>query len=272
MNGDKVFRFHPRWPVLSATKFFLSTSEACVTLDACAKVAQASTCVDLKRFQASLLKLYSRPAREYHSDSGTQLMVGKRLSHFQILETLGEGAMGVVYKARDTHLGRLVAVKILTTQSISDPRRRVRFLQESKTASAVNHPNLVHIYDVGQAEGVDFIAMEYVSGQTLQQLIAGTDCAIPKIVDYAMQIADGLGAAHAVGILHRDVKPANIMVHDENLIKILDFGLAKLWKSDSENSNDSILPSQDFHTRTGKVAGTVTYMSPEQARGEELDA
>jgi len=198
-------------------------------------------------------------------------MVGKLLAHFQILETLGEGGVGVVYKARDTNLGRPVAIKVLTGDSISDPKRRHRFLQEAKTASAVNHPNLVHIYEVGQSEGVDFIAMEYVSGQTLQQLIAGGDCAIPKIVDYAIQIVDGLGAAHAVGILHRDVKPANIMVHDENLIKILDFGLAKLWKSDSGNPIDTALPSQDFHTGTGKVAGTVAYMSPEQARGEELD-
>ncbi len=190
-------------------------------------------------------------------------MVGKLLAHFQILETLGEGGVGVVYKARDTNLGRPVAIKILTGDSISDPKRRHRFLQESKSASAVNHPNLVHIYEVGQSEGVDFIAMEYVSGQTLQQLIAGGDCAIPKIVDYAIQIVDGLGAAHAVGILHRDVKPANIMVHDENLIKILDFGLAKLWKSDSGNpiysATESGLPYRDRESgRHGRVHVTGT--------------
>src|SRR5713226_2290507 len=177
-------------------------------------------------------------------------MVGKLLAHFQIIETLGEGGVGVVYKARDTHLGRLVAIKILTAQSMSNPKRRHRFLQESKTASAVSHPNLVHIYEVGQAEGVDFIAMEYVSGQTLEQLIASADCAIQKIVDYAIQIVDGLGAAHAVGILHRDVKPANIMVHGENLIKILDFGLARLWKPDSDNPDEGTIPGREFHTRT----------------------
>ncbi len=193
-------------------------------------------------------------------------MVGKLLAHFQILETLGEGGMGVVYKARDTHLGRLVAIKILSAESISNPARRFRFLQESKTASAVNHPNLVHIYEVGQAEGVDFIAMEYVSGRTLQQLIASADCTIQTIVDYAIQIADGLGAAHAAGILHRDLKPANIMVQGQNLIKILDFGLAKLW-----NPDDATGASQQFHTGTGTVAGTAAYMSPEQAKGEELD-
>ena len=155
-------------------------------------------------------------------------MIGHTLGHFEILEKLGEGGMGVVYKARDTHLDRLVAIKILPPDKVADGDRRRRFVQEAKTASALNHPGIVTIHDITQHEGIDFIAMEFVPGRTLDRVIPRHGLGLKETLDYGVQIADALAAAHAAGIVHRDLKPANVIVTDHGRIKVLDFGLAKL--------------------------------------------
>ena len=135
-------------------------------------------------------------------------MTGRTLSHYQILEKLGEGGMGVVYKARDTHLDRFVAIKVLPAEKVADPERRRRFVQEAKAASALNHPNIVTIYDIGQADGIDFIAMEYVSGKTLDELIPRKGMRLNDALKHSVEIADALAKAHAAGIIHRDLKHA----------------------------------------------------------------
>ena len=155
-------------------------------------------------------------------------MIGRTLGHFEIVDKLGEGGMGVVYKARDTHLDRLVAIKILPPAKAEDVDRRRRFAQEAKTASALNHPGIVTIYDITQHEGIDFIAMEFVPGRTLDRVIPRHGLGLNETLDYGVQIADALAAAHAAGIVHRDLKPANVIVTEQGRIKVLDFGLAKL--------------------------------------------
>jgi len=201
-------------------------------------------------------------------------MIGRSISHYSILEPLGEGGMGMVYLARDEHLDRLVALKVLPADKMSDPERRRRFVQEAKAASALNHPNIVTIYDVDQADGVHFIAMERVEGHTLDALIGRKGLPLRKALGLAVQIADGLGKAHAAGIIHRDVKPSNIMVTADGLVKILDFGLAKL--TEPVEQVDDAAPTRTFAhpaaTEEGTILGTVAYMSPEQAEGKPVDA
>src|SRR6266852_8518399 len=155
-------------------------------------------------------------------------MVGKVLAQYQVCEKLGEGGMGVVWKARDTHLDRFVALKTLSAERLADPERKRRFVQEAKAASALNHPNIVHIYDIAEADGTPFIAMEFVAGKTLDQTIGRKGLRVSEALRYSVQIADALEKAHAAGIAHRDLKPSNIMVTTDGLVKILDFGLAKL--------------------------------------------
>lgn len=158
-------------------------------------------------------------------------MLGRTISHYEILEKLGEGGMGVVYKVRDTHLDRFVAIKVLPPEKVTDPERRRRFTQEAKAASALNHPNIITIHDIGEADGVHFIAMEYVAGRTLDQLIGHKGLQLKETLKLVVPIADALAKAHAAGIIHRDLKPSNIMVTDEGLVKVLDFGLAKLTET-----------------------------------------
>jgi serine/threonine protein kinase len=141
-------------------------------------------------------------------------MIGRTLLHYRILENLGEGGMGVVYKALDTHLDRLVAIKVLPPERIADIERKRRFVQEAKSASALNHPNIITIYDIASENGVDFIAMEYVPGKPLDRLISRKGLALGEVLKYSIQISDALAAAHAAGIIHRDLKPSNVMVRD----------------------------------------------------------
>ncbi len=197
-------------------------------------------------------------------------MVGRTVSHYQIVERLGAGGMGEVYKARDTHLDRFVAIKVLNPDKVPDPQRKARFVQEAKAASALNHPNIVHIYDIGTDEGVDFIAMEYVVGKALDELIPRTGMRLGEALKIAAQVADALARAHEAGIVHRDVKPSNLMLDEHGVVKVVDFGLAKLIE-EAQASEDATTCTVPVKTGEGAIVGTVAYMSPEQAEGKPLD-
>jgi cephalosporin-C deacetylase-like acetyl esterase/predicted Ser/Thr protein kinase len=209
-------------------------------------------------------------------------MIGQTLSHYRIVAKLGEGGMGVLYRARDTRLDRNVAIKVLRPEALRNPDRRRRLVQEAKAASALNHPHIVTVYDVGQArvdgQDVDFIAMECLEGTSLDRLLAERRLGLVEALDYAIQIAQALAAAHQAGIVHRDVKPANVMVSDAGQVKVLDFGLAKLMERDG---SDFVGPTETGadpqtaaspKTRAGALLGTAAYMSPEQADEHDLDA
>jgi eukaryotic-like serine/threonine-protein kinase len=200
-------------------------------------------------------------------------MIDKTLGHYQIVEKIGAGGMGVVYKARDTRLDRPVAIKVLSAEKVADSDRKRRFVQEAKAASALNHPNIVTIYDIDQTDGRDFIAMEYVPGKTLDELIHPAGMPLSLALKYAVQIADALGKAHAAGIVHRDLKPSNIIINDDGIVKILDFGLAKLTEQSAGNefaSAATVDPGERPVTEKGVIVGTVDYMSPEQAEGRAV--
>jgi len=202
-------------------------------------------------------------------------MIGKVLGHYRVVEKLGAGGMGVVYKARDTHLDRFVALMILPPERIADAERKRRFVQEAKAASALNHPNIIHVYDIAEADGIEFIAMEYVQGKTLERFVGVKGLGINEALGYAVQIADGLAKAHAAGIVHRDLKPADIMVNEDGGVKILDFGLAKLMERGEASpsaSTKTTAAGEELNTERGVVVGTLAYMSPEQAQGKTVDA
>ncbi|HXI94241.1 MAG TPA: protein kinase [Blastocatellia bacterium] len=196
-------------------------------------------------------------------------MVGRTLSHYQIVSLLGVGGMGEVYRARDTRLDRTVALKILPSEVASDQQRMRRFVGEAKAASALNHPGVAHIYEIGEAEGVSFIAMEYVEGQTLSAKIGDRPLEVAEVIEIGIQTADALDEAHSKGITHRDLKPANIMVTPRGQVKVLDFGLAKINRP-GEHDVDTTLSTM-MQTTPGVVMGTVPYMSPEQALGRDVD-
>jgi Tol biopolymer transport system component/predicted Ser/Thr protein kinase len=198
-------------------------------------------------------------------------MVGRTVSHYRIVEKLGGGGMGVVYKAEDTKLGRMVALKVLPPERVADPNRRRRFVQEARAASALNHPNIITIYDIDEAEGVHFIAMEYVAGKTLDRLMAGHGLRVNEALKYAVQMAAALTKAHSAGIVHRDLKPTNVMVTDDGLVKVLDFGLAKLTEAVPTGEAETVATVGPV-TEEGTIVGTVGYMSPEQAEGKPVDA
>src|ERR1700730_613763 len=206
-------------------------------------------------------------------------MIGQTISHYRIIEKLGEGGMGVVYKARDTHLDRFAAIKVLPPEKVADVERKRRFVQEAKAASALNHPNIITIYDIASENGADFIAMEYVPGKALNQLITRKGLPLGEALKYAVQIADALAAAHAAGIIHRDLKPGNVMVLGTparaGFVKVLDFGLAKLSdkvESTEREFTETMRQDDGPATDEGTIVGTVSYMSPEQAEGKRVDA
>ena len=202
-------------------------------------------------------------------------MEGTRLSHFRVFSKVGEGRMGVVYKAEDEKLLRPVALKVLPPSLVGDEARRRRFLREARAAAAVSHPNIGAVHEVGEDSGVVFIAMEYVEGKTLGEVIGGRALPAEKALDIGRQIAQGLEAAHRAGVIHRDLKPGNVMLQGDGRVRLLDFGVAKLSEPPTEpglsEGSDVATVSREL-TAEGAVVGTTSYMSPEQARGLAVDA
>lgn len=203
-------------------------------------------------------------------------MVGTVLKHYRIETQLGKGGMGVVYRARDTRLDRLVALKMIPPGLVENPERRSRLLVEARAAAAVSHPAIAQVYDIDEADGNLFIAMEYVDGRTVTKLIADGELDLLGAIEIALQVAEGLAKAHDAGILHRDIKSDNIMVTKDGHAKLLDFGLAKLVEPEPDEpvspaGLSRTLTRGQVHTIPGAVMGTLSYMSPEQARGKELD-
>src|SRR5436305_1311277 len=196
------------------------------------------------------------------------LAAGTRLGPYEIVAPLGAGGMGEVYRARDSRLGREVALKVLPSDVSADPARRARFEQEARAAAALNHPNIVGVHDVGEHDGVFYIVSELAPGETLAALLEQGPLPVKKVLDLAVQIADGMAAAHAARITHRDLKPLNVIVTPEGRAKILDFGLAKQAALAASSPDETLTVQQ---TEPGMILGTVAYMSPEQARGKPAD-
>ncbi len=199
------------------------------------------------------------------------LQTGTRLGPYEILAPVGAGGMGEVYRARDTRLHREVAIKVLPAALASDPERLSRFEKEARSASSLNHPNIVTIYDIGSADSVSYIAMELVNGQTLRAALANGALPVRRVLQIGAQVAEGLARAHAAGIVHRDLKPENVMVTEDGLVKILDFGLAKLTQPEGSGAEATHAPTASGATEPGIVMGTAGYMSPEQALGKAVD-
>ena len=206
-------------------------------------------------------------------DDQNVLSLGQTIGHYQILSRLGTGGMGEVYLALDTKLDRKVALKVLPADVASHQDRMHRFIQEAKTASALNHPNIITIHEIDQTDSIHFIATEYIDGATLRQRMREAPMKLVEVLDVAIQVAGALSAAHTAGIIHRDIKPENIMVRRDAIVKVLDFGLAKLTERESPDSVDAEAPTRAVvRTEPGVVMGTAVYMSPEQARGVRVDA
>src|ERR1700693_2178571 len=199
------------------------------------------------------------------------LSAGSKLGPYEILAPIGAGGMGEVYRARDPRLGREIAIKVLPSSFSGDADRLRRFEQEARAAGILNHPNITAVYDIGQHEGAPYVVQELLEGETLRLVLAGGRLSPRKTMDYSLQIAHGLAAAHEKGIVHRDLKPENVFVTKDGRVKILDFGLAKLTHTES-GSHVTSLPTEAPGTEPGVILGTLGYMSPEQVRGQATDA
>src|SRR6202521_4979098 len=197
---------------------------------------------------------------------------GTRLGPYEILAPIGSGGMGEVYRAKDPRLGREVAIKVLPASFSADPDRLRRFEQEARAAGLLNHPNITAVYDIGTENQAPYVVTELLSGETLRARLAGGPLSSRKAIDYALQIAHGLSAAHEKGIVHRDLKPENLFLTKDGRVKILDFGLAKLTHAEEGSGPQTNLPTANAGTEPGVVLGTLGYMSPEQVRGRPADA
>jgi len=206
-----------------------------------------------------------------------KLHAGKRFGHYEIIKQIGAGGMGEVYLAKDTRLDRKTSIKILRGHLAQDEERMQRFVREAKSASALNHPNIITIYEIGEIDDTQFIAIEYIEGETLRELLKGSPLKLKSTLEIAIQVAGALDAAHRAGIVHRDIKPENMMIRPDGLVKILDFGIAKLSEPPAEASGLTVNDCEaataiKAYTSPGLRIGTAEYRSPEQARGRAGDA
>jgi eukaryotic-like serine/threonine-protein kinase len=197
---------------------------------------------------------------------------GSIINQYKIISPIGKGGMGEVFLAQDTKLDRKVALKILPSEFAEDADRMSRFVREAKSASALNHPNIITIHEIGESDGTHFIATEFIEGETLQKNLKGENVSLKSVLDIASQIASALQTAHSAGIVHRDIKPDNVMIRADGLAKILDFGIAKLSETPTNIGEEDATAIQKPSTSPGMIIGTANYMSPEQAKGKEIDA
>ena len=193
------------------------------------------------------------------------------ISHYKILSEIGKGGMGEVYLAQDTKLNRQVAIKFLSDEFSKDADKLNRFVQEAQSASALNHPNIITIHEIGEIDGTNYIATEFIEGVTLNKYLKGKDIKLGSVLDIAIQVASALDEAHSAGIVHRDIKPDNVMVRENGLAKILDFGIAKLTEKQTPKVESEDATAIQVNTTPGMIIGTANYMSPEQAKGKEVD-